>query len=90
MTPAGTLFVLIPTQSAILAIVKNARQHTTTLNCPLELFKGGLYHRVEGVLDYGRVDAWSFGSLLFGIFKDIWGGAVSSLGKGLEGQGGGG
>jgi len=67
---AGPLSTTFTTRQQVLTLVENAASNTTMPYRPPELFEGGVRHRNGGgreVLDYGRVDVWSLGCVLFGL-----------------------
>ncbi|KAL7525463.1 hypothetical protein ACHAWF_001371 [Thalassiosira exigua] len=64
---AGPLTSPLTTRRDILATVKEAASHTTMPYCPPEFFQGGGRHGSDAILDYGRVDVWSLGCVLFAI-----------------------
>ncbi|KAL3788796.1 hypothetical protein HJC23_006249 [Cyclotella cryptica] len=66
---AGPLSLQLNTRHAALSAIETAAQHTTLSYRPPELFEGGIRHDPMGkdVLDYGRVDVWSLGCVLFGM-----------------------
>jgi len=66
---AGPLTREIQSKQEIYGIVEESASHTTMPYRPPELFDGGLRY-INGsvnVLDYGKVDVWSLGCLLFGF-----------------------
>ena len=65
---AGSLTTELNTRQEVLTIVEESASNTTLPYRPPELFEGGLRHgpRKE-VLDYGKVDVWSLGCVLFGL-----------------------
>jgi serine/threonine kinase 16 len=65
---AGPLSVNLSTRHDVFSAIEMASQHTTLPYRPPELFEGGLRHNDgDNILDYGRVDVWSLGCLLFGL-----------------------
>jgi len=64
---AGPLAVPISSRSDVLTVVDAAARHTTVSYRPPELFEGGLRHEEDATLDYGKVDVWSLGCVLFGM-----------------------
>lgn len=65
---AGPLSVQLSTRHEVLTAIEVASQLTTLSYRPPELFEGGLRHNDgNNILDYGRVDVWSLGCLLFGL-----------------------
>ena len=66
---AGPLTREIQSKQEIYGIVEESASHTTMPYRPPELFDGGLRYTngSVNVLDYGKVDVWSLGCLLFGL-----------------------
>ena len=66
---AGPLSVRLKNRREVLTAIETASQHTTLSYRPPELFEGGLRHNDDdnGLLDYGKVDVWSLGCVLFGL-----------------------
>ena len=66
---AGPLTREIQSKQEIYGIVEESASHTTMPYRPPELFDGGLRYTngTVNVLDYGKVDVWSLGCLLFGL-----------------------
>jgi serine/threonine kinase 16 len=74
---AGPLTANLNSRQQVLTIIENAAQHTTMSYRPPELFEGGIRHATstsnsssveeEGVLDFGKVDVWMLGCVLFGM-----------------------
>ena len=62
---AGPLSTRLNSKRETLTAIETASQHTTLSYRPPELFEGGLRH--NDVLDYGKVDVWSLGCVLFGL-----------------------
>jgi serine/threonine kinase 16 len=65
---AGPLTIQFNSRHEVLSAIETASQHTTLSYRPPELFEGGLRHN-DGtkLLDYGKVDVWSVGCVLFGL-----------------------
>jgi len=65
----GPLTREIQSKQEIYGIVEESASHTTMPYRPPELFDGGLRYTngSVNVLDYGKVDVWSLGCLLFGL-----------------------
>ena len=72
---AGPLTRQIKSRQDVLTIVEESASHTTLPYRPPELFDGGLlrYNNNNNteVLDYGKVDVWSLGCVLFGLMHGI-------------------
>eukprot|EP00581_Thalassiosira_minuscula_P016879 CAMPEP_0183731944 /NCGR_PEP_ID=MMETSP0737-20130205/36935_1 /TAXON_ID=385413 /ORGANISM="Thalassiosira miniscula, Strain CCMP1093" /LENGTH=516 /DNA_ID=CAMNT_0025964805 /DNA_START=255 /DNA_END=1805 /DNA_ORIENTATION=- len=64
---AGPLTAQLSSRSMVLTAVETAASHTTMPYRPPELFEGGLRHGPREILDYGKVDVWSLGCVLFGL-----------------------
>ena len=74
---AGHLTRQIKSRQDVLTIVEESASHTTLPYRPPELFDGGLRYYTNNnnnsteVLDYGKVDVWSLGCVLFGLMHGI-------------------
>lgn len=65
---AGPLSIQLNSRHDVLTAIETASQHTTLSYRPPELFEGGLRHNDgSNILDYGKVDVWMLGCLLFGL-----------------------
>lgn len=64
---AGPLTVRLETRRQVLTVTEEAASNTTMPYRPPELFEGGARHGRTETLDYGRVDVWSLGCVLFGL-----------------------
>jgi len=58
---------ILNSRQQVLTVVENAASNTTMTYRPPELFEGGMRHGVCEMLDYGKVDVWSLGCVLFGL-----------------------
>lgn len=63
---AGPITHDLETRNDVLEITEEASSNTTLPYRPPELFDGGLRHG-ESELNYGKVDVWSLGCVLFGM-----------------------
>ncbi|KAL7531013.1 hypothetical protein ACHAXR_006250, partial [Thalassiosira sp. AJA248-18] len=57
----------LTSRQQVLTIIENAASNTTMPYRPPELFEGGMRHGPYEMLDYGKVDVWSLGCVLFGL-----------------------
>ncbi|KAL9178356.1 hypothetical protein ACHAXT_000003 [Thalassiosira profunda] len=64
---AGPLTAQLNSRPQVLTAIETAAQHTTMPYRPPELFEGGMRQGPREVLDYGKVDVWSLGCVLFGL-----------------------
>lgn len=64
---AGPLAIRLGSRREVLAAVEDAAAQTTLPYRPPELCEGGVRHGPREMLDYGKVDAWSLGCVLFAL-----------------------